>query len=98
MISFELNDTSLTCILSGRMDSTSCQEIDSQLEEQYTKSPNAEITFDLEKVDYVASSFLRLCMKAGKKMAEGKLTIINVDPHVKKVFMISGFDKLMDIK
>jgi len=56
------------------------------------------VVFDLEKVNYVASAFLRICIKVAKDVGAKDLEIIHTCPHVKKVFKIAGLDRQLKIK
>lgn len=98
MIDFKLKENSLRCIFKGRLATDVCQAIESEIDEQLSKNADRAVIFDLENVDYVASSFLRICIKTSKKLDYESFSIINVEPHVKKVFKISGCDNIMNIK
>lgn len=49
--------------------------------------------FDLQKVDFVASAFLRICLTVYKEASQ--LSIVNMQPDVGMVFKISGFSNLI---
>jgi len=51
----------------------------------------------MQDVDYVASAFLRMCLKVVKEVGPRNFSVINVHPNVKKVFKIAGFDKQLSI-
>lgn len=53
------------------------------------------ITFDLEGVTYISSSFLRLCSIVSTKVTVGKFLLVNVTPTLRKVFKISGLADLV---
>jgi len=55
------------------------------------------ICFDLKGVDYISSSFLRLCLTAAKAVREGNFSIINTSPDILKVFKITGLDTALNI-
>jgi anti-anti-sigma factor len=55
------------------------------------------ICFDLKGVDYISSSFLRLCLIAAKAVREGNFSIINTSPDILKVFKITGLDTALNI-
>lgn len=101
MVNFNIEENiteekSLICTFGERMDTTKCQEIETELLDKVveTKIP---VVFDLMKVDYVSSAFLRLCLRIAKEVETANFSIVNVNPSVKKVFMISGFDKILTI-
>ncbi|HJO95166.1 MAG TPA: STAS domain-containing protein [Victivallales bacterium] len=78
-----------------RMDSTKCMDAEDKI---MTEIEGAnEIVFDLNGVEYIASSFLRLCGKVSYKVGTENFSITNVEPSVKKVFKIAGLDKKLNI-
>lgn len=62
--------------------------------------PNSNIVFDCSNLQYVASSGLRVILKAQKivSMQGGKLKLVDVKPAVKKVFDMTGFTKFLDME
>ena len=83
------------CTFSERMDTTQCLEAEKELMEIVE---NAEkLVFDLNGVEYIASSFLRLCGKASHKVNTENFSIINVHPAVKKVFVIAGLAERLNL-
>jgi anti-sigma B factor antagonist len=59
-----------------------------------------EITLDCTKLDYISSSGLRLFLSLRKEAAAkgGKVVIENINDEIKKVFMMTGFYNLFEIK
>lgn len=105
MINFNLENNILTCQFDSRMNTEACIIIEKSFNEQiqelkYSQKLDdiTDLIFDLEKVDYIASAFLRLCIKTSKEFQDKNFIIKNVSPNIKKVFKISGFDKLMTIE
>lgn len=60
---------------------------------QASPSPVSQIVFDLGKVDYVSSAFLRLCMQTSKQVKQGSFRIVNTKPQVMKVFKVACLDE-----
>jgi anti-sigma B factor antagonist len=58
------------------------------------------ITLDCTKLDYISSSGLRLFLGLRKETAAkgGKVIIENINDEIKKVFMMTGFYNLFEIK
>lgn len=83
----------------GRLDTPSAvkaqQEITPLLE-------NADklITLDCKDLEYISSSGLRLFLTIRKESQAkgGKVVIININEEIKKVFMMTGFFNLFEIK
>jgi anti-anti-sigma factor len=90
------DESCLVCAFDERLDTANCQQIEDELfsKVQESKSP---VIFNMQDVDYVASSFLRMCLRVAKEVGPGNLSVINVHPNVKKVFKIAGFDKQLKI-
>lgn len=59
-----------------------------------------EITLDCTQLDYISSSGLRLFLSLRKEAAAkgGKVIIVNINDEIKKVFMMTGFYNLFEIK
>jgi len=55
------------------------------------------VVFDLSRVDYVASGFIRLCGTAAKSVRAGNFSIRNTRPAVKKVFVMAGLDHALNV-
>ncbi|MBN1998271.1 STAS domain-containing protein [candidate division KSB1 bacterium] len=83
-------------IFSKRLDSDVCKTLEPKILNK-VKNNHTVIVFDLEKVDYISSAFLGICLAVFKKVGDAKFSIMNVAPEVKKVFKIAGFDFNMKI-
>jgi len=79
-----------------RMDALHTAQVDTASLEKLASSDWKKIVFDLEKVDYIDSSFLRLCIIASKA-GPGRFTIVHVTPTVRKVLTIAGLGSLAEI-
>jgi anti-anti-sigma factor len=55
------------------------------------------LVFDLRDVNYISSSFIRICVNTAKQIQKGKFSIIHCDPFIKKTFKIAGLDDLLNI-
>ena len=97
MIEYIHENDKLTCRFEGRWDTAKCQELEREISDKIS-GVNTAVVFDLEKVRYVASAFLRICLKTAKAAGERRFSVAGVSPEVKKVFKIAGFDKLMAIE
>jgi anti-sigma B factor antagonist len=85
--------------VSGRLDTPAAvkaqQEIVPLLE-----NANKEIVLDCEKLDYISSSGLRLFLTIRKEASAkgGKVIIEHINDDIKKVFMMTGFFNLFEIR
>ncbi|MDP8298543.1 MAG: STAS domain-containing protein [Candidatus Tantalella remota] len=90
------DESNLVCTFEERLDTANCQKIEDELFSKVEES-KAPVVFNMRGIDYVASSFLRMCLRVAKEVGPGNLSVINVHPNVKKVFKIAGFDKQLSI-
>ena len=91
-----LNNGKIVCKFLGRMDTTRCVEAEKIVMDFIDAAET--IVFDLDGVEYIASSFLRLCGKASHKVVDGNFSIVNVTPSVKKVFKIAGLAERLNLR
>lgn len=85
----------LTLKVDGRLDTNTSP----QLEAEITLDGVSEVVFDLEGLEYVSSSGLRVFMSAQKSMmaSGGKVTVMNLNPTVKGVFDITGLSGVFSV-
>ena len=97
MVEYRIENGTLTCLFSGSLNSEVCSGIGDDLGSQVAEA-GGPVVFDLQRVDYIASSFLRICQKTFTTVGQKKFSLVNVSPSVKKVFKITGFDKFMNVQ
>ncbi|MFC1617231.1 STAS domain-containing protein [Candidatus Margulisiibacteriota bacterium] len=97
ILNFEEKEGKLYCVFSGRLDTEACIEYQDQIDEKI-KEASVKVLFNFKEVDYISSSFLRICLKSSKELGQDRFAIINVSPNIKKVFKIAGFDRIINIK
>jgi len=102
MVKFEYNseEKTIKVIFTGRQDYLAAGELSEIIQlEPIMKNRNPEdlIIFDIGGVDYIASSFIRICVIYAKHTDKGRFSIINCQPFVKKTFKISGLDEFLNI-
>lgn len=102
MVSFNYDpvEKALTGSFSGRLDTLAVQKISEIVKVSVPKSGDAagdRIIFDLKEVDYISSSFIRICVDVAKQAAQGQFSIINCQPFIKKTFKLSGLDTLLNV-
>ena len=86
----------LVCSFAEKLDTAASQQIEIELYEKVRENKEAVI-FDLEKVDYICSGFLRIRIRVAKEVGSGNFSVINVTPNIKKVFKIAGLDKQLNL-
>jgi anti-anti-sigma factor len=91
----------ITVSFEGRMDGIAVKDIEPKLHEELSlaKENNSElgVCFDLAKVGYIASSFIRVCVAVAKDVGDGKFSIINTDPMIKKTFKVAGLEEVLSV-
>ncbi|MCP4176324.1 MAG: STAS domain-containing protein [bacterium] len=85
------NNREVTLKFNGIMDTRKCIDIEGKILSEIEGAD--QINFDLTEVEYVSSTFIKLCIKTSKKTNIKRLSILNTTPNVGKVFKILGLDK-----
>ena len=97
MISYEKGETELICKFTGRMDTTASMNAEDELIEQ-AQHAGVPIVFDFTDLEYVASSFLRSCVKVARVAGSTKIKVLGASEEILRIFDMTGFGKLMDIQ
>lgn len=100
-MTFEIKEQNEKMVVNvnGRLDTPAAvkaqQEIVPLLE-----NANKEILLDCNNLEYISSSGLRLFLTIRKEAAAkgGKVIIENISDEIKKVFMMTGFYNLFEIR
>ena len=89
----------LQVALSGDIDLGNAEAFYQSVMEGYKATP-ADIVFDCEKLDFIDSTTLGTFVKILKKAkTDGKkMTLVGLQPKVKKLFVICSLDTIMEIK
>jgi anti-anti-sigma factor len=102
MVAFNYNteEKILTVAITGRMDTVTVLKLNEMIVAEPVMNdwqPEDKIIFDLSEVDYISSSFIRICVLHAKKAGTGRFFIAHCQPFVKKTFKISGLDEVLNI-
>jgi anti-anti-sigma factor len=89
-------DKLLTCILSGKIDTLNTSELENEINENM-KVNITSVVFDLQEVDYISSSFLRIVIKIVKAVGKENFAITNVQPSIMKVFKIANLTEIVNV-
>ena len=94
-LTIEKNDTIVTGILEGRLDTAASTQFAIDMEE-LIENADKHIVLNCEKMEFISSSGLRLFLSLRKKTISqgGDVTIKGAIPAVKQVFAITGFTAL----
>ena len=96
-ITKNLEGSTLTMILSGRLDASNAQDLTNEL--NASLDGVTDLIFDFTNLKYVASAGLRALLMAQKRMnKQGSMTIKHVDEAVMEVLEMTGFADLMNIE
>lgn len=109
MIIFDYIDSgkTLNCRFTGRLDTNASASLNEEMTSklitmQGSVDPSGllddKIIFDMNGVNYIASSFIRICVNTAKQVHKGNFSIINCDPFLKKTFKIAGLDDILNVK
>jgi len=84
--------------LSGRLDAYSATEVEKKLD-SLIEAGQPRLVIDLEKLEYISSSGLRVFLAALKKTRklQGDIKLACMKPFIKEVFDIAGFSQLFNI-
>ena len=82
----------------GKMTTTTSPEADSYLKELLADGVS-QLLLNLEGLDFVASTGLRVILATGKKLMAtgGRLALCSLNPTVADVFRMSGFSQMFDV-
>ena len=85
--------------LNGRLDTQASVEAQQEIQ-PLLDNADKPITIDCAKLEYISSSGLRLLLTIRQETAAkgGKVIIENMSEGVKKVFLVTGFINLFEIR
>lgn len=91
----ELEGTTLTVKLEGRLDTLTAPELEEDMQESLEGVTN--LVVDLEALEYVSSAGLRVLLRLMKQMKQ-QMVIRNVSELVNEVFEVTGFSDIFTIE
>ena len=96
-INKESNGSEVVLALEGKLDTVTAPELEKEIDA--CEGSVADLTLDLEKIDYVSSAGLRVILKAQKMMnKQGSMKLVNVCDEVMEIFDITGFVDILTIE
>ena len=96
-IAKELNGSTLTIALEGRLDTLTAPELEAELGKDLPGAEN--LVLDFSKLDYISSAGLRVLLSAHKVMScKGGMKVSNVNEIVREVFDVTGFADILTIE
>lgn len=94
------NEKVFTAAFSGRLDTLAVQKLSEVIQVNLPVKegiPSDNIRFDLKDVEYISSSFIRICVSVAKQAGPGHFSIVHCQPFIKKTFKISGLDEILKV-
>ena len=84
--------------IEGRLDTTNYGELEHHLSSM-TENNEMKILLDLEKLEYISSSGLRILLMFLKKLkaADGRFMLCGLSSDIREIFEISGFINIFEI-
>ncbi len=81
-------------VIAGRLDAAQASEAQSFLDKV-----EGTVTLDCSRLEYISSAGLGVLLKTQKRLlaSAGKLRLSGLKPHLKDIFVYSGFDQLFEI-
>lgn len=99
VIEIKEHDGGMTATFSGRLDTPAAVKAQQEIGPLLANA-DKEIILDCTNMDYISSSGLRLFLTLRKETTAkgGKVIIENINDEIRKVFMMTGFFNLFDIR
>ncbi len=91
------NGSALTLALEGKLDTMTAPQLETVVKQELDGVD--ELTFDLEKLEYISSAGLRVLLSAQKLMnTRGGMKVTKVNELVNEVFEVTGFSDILTIE
>ena len=78
----------------NEVDTAICDEIGDGIYEK-VQEHEGEVVFDLMGVQLVTSAFFRICISTMQTVGKERMKVTNLEPRVKKTFMIAQLHKVL---
>lgn len=86
----------LTVALTGRLDTTTAPELETELKQSL--SGIEELVMDFAGLEYLSSAGLRILLSAQKMMnRQGSMVVKNVNETIMEIFEVTGFVDVLTI-
>ena len=95
----EEKDDIILATLDGEMDTAAALEAEKVLSPLY-KSNGKDVVIECEKLEYIASSGLRILLSIlkGAKLSGSRVVLRHVNEDIKNVFSLTGFISIFDLE
>ncbi len=91
------NETGLTFVLTGRLDTTTAPELEKEL--RNSLDGVSALTIDMAALEYISSAGLRVLLSAQKVMnRQGEMKVLHVNETILDIFEVTGFSDILTIE
>lgn len=99
-IGYATDDQKLTVYLKGEIDHHNCGLIRDRIDDMIDKERRSNLVLDFGEVTFMDSSGVGVVLGRYKKMRSlgGKVIVEGAGGYIKKIFVLSGVDRIIDIK
>lgn len=97
-IQYHYTDDTLALALSGRLDTLSAPELMELLDRLGGEMPFATLVIDLEKLEYLSSTGLRVFLMMAKRLGSDHLFVDNASALVREIFETTGFAEVVVVR
>jgi len=82
-------------VLSGRCDAVQADRV-----REVMDGVRASAVVDFKELDYISSAGLGVLLGVQKRLSETghRLTLVNLNHHIREIFRIAGFDNVFEIR
>lgn len=92
-----INGTSMTLALTGRLDTMTSPQLESEVKADIADLD--ELIFDFAGLEYISSAGLRVMLSSHKTMMrQGTMIIRNVSDEIMEIFEVTGFTDILNIE
>ena len=88
----------LIVTIKGRLDARTAPVADNAIK-KIMEEDRSRVLFNLKGLEYLSSGGLRVILGVAKEIRrkEGKLVLCSLNPFVKEIFVVSGFESMIPI-
>jgi anti-sigma B factor antagonist len=92
-----LNGTELTIVITGRLDTTTAPQLETEFKQNIAGVE--KLVLDFASLEYLSSAGLRVLLAAQKVMnKQGEMIIKNVNDTINEIFEVTGFIDILTIE
>ena len=96
-INKNLNGSSLTVALEGRLDTSTAPQLENELKEAI--GGVTELVLGFSALEYISSAGLRVLLSAQKIMnKQGSMKVVHVNDVIREIFEVTGFCDILTIE